>query len=232
MRPISEGYIIYSSAGWILPGAIDYGIYYDRPEEGLIKSLTDDNDRGSLIAPQVLIMTGTQLSLDNKYFSDLDIHFARFMGQLSGSYAPEILLAAAMVSRFTREGNICLDLRSVEGRPLNGDNDGADAMVLPALAKWSAVLEGCKVVGRPGDYKPLILDNRSRLYLYRYWDYERTLADFIKDRIRNIEDKKNQRDLGEADIPLFRESLSRLFPATPDDDGIRTGQRLPPSQPS
>jgi exodeoxyribonuclease V alpha subunit len=168
---------------------------------------------------QVLIMTGTQLSLYNEYFSDLDIHFARFMGRLSGNHAPEILLAAAMVSRFTREGNICLDLRSVEGSLLNDDNDGADAMVLPALAKWSAVLEGCKVVGSPGDYKPLILDNRSRLYLYRYWDYERTLADFIRDRIGNIENKNNRRDLGEADIVLFRESLSRLFPATPDDDG-------------
>jgi exodeoxyribonuclease V alpha subunit len=165
-------------------------------------------------------MTGTQLSLDKKYFSDLDIHFARFMGQLSGSHAPEILLAAAMVSRFTREGNICLDLRSFEGRPLDGDNDSADVMVLPALSKWSAALEESKVVGRPGDYKPLILDNRPRLYLYRYWDYERTLADFIKGRIRNIEDKKNRRDPGDVDIPLFRESLSRLFPARPDDDGV------------
>src|SRR5271157_678928 len=100
-------------------------------------------------------MTGTQLSLNNEYFSDLDIHFAHFMGRLSGNPAPEILLAAAMASRFTREGNICLDLRSLEGTLLNGDNDGADVMVLPALAKWSAVLEGCKVVGRPGDYKPL-----------------------------------------------------------------------------
>ena len=164
-------------------------------------------------------MSGAQLSLNNKYFSDLDIHFARFMGHLSGSHASEILLAAAMVSRFTREGNICLDLASVEGRPLNVDNDGADAMVLPELAKWSAVLEGCKVVGRPGDYKPLILDNRARLYLYRYWDYETTLADFIRNRIGNVEDKSNQRRLGEVDMALFKESLSRLFPATPDDDG-------------
>jgi exodeoxyribonuclease V alpha subunit len=162
-------------------------------------------------------MSTIDLNLDNKYFSDLDIHFARFIGRLSGSHAPEILLAAAMVSRFTREGNICLDLRSVEGTLLNGDNDSADAMVMPALAKWSAVLEGCKVVGRPGDYKPLILDNRSRLYLYRYWDYERTLADFIKGRIRNIEDKNSGGDIQEADTALFRESLSRLFTATADD---------------
>ena len=163
-------------------------------------------------------MTGTQLSLDNKYFSDLDIHFARFMGRLSGSFEPEILLAAALVSRFTREGNICLDLGLFEGRPLDGDDGGAEPLVLPALAEWSAALEGSKVVGRPGDYKPLILDNRSHLYLYRYWDYERTLADFIKDRIRNIKNKKNQLNLRGVDIPLFRESLSRLFPARPDDD--------------
>jgi exodeoxyribonuclease V alpha subunit len=164
-------------------------------------------------------MSMIDLSLNNKYFSDLDIHFAHFMGRLSESHAPEILLAAAMVSRFTREGNICLDLRSVEGMLLNGDNDGTDAMVLPALAKWSAVLEGCKVVGKPGDYKPLILDNRSRLYLYRYWDYERTLADFIRGRIRSIEDESSRRNIDEANKALFRESLSRLFPAAPDDDG-------------
>jgi len=177
------------------------------------------NDSYFLGAHQLKHMSTIDLNLNNKYFSDLDIHFARFMGQLSGSHAPEILLAAAMVSRFTREGNICLDLPSVEGRPLNGDSDGPDAMVLPALAKWYAVLEGCKVVGKPGDYKPLILDNRSRLYLYRYWDYERTLADFIRDRIGDIDDKNNQARLGEVDVALFRESLSRLFPATPDDDG-------------
>ncbi|MGZ6292254.1 MAG: exodeoxyribonuclease V subunit alpha [Syntrophales bacterium] len=162
-------------------------------------------------------MSTIDLNLNNKYFSDLDIHFARFMGRLAGSHVPEILLAAAMVSRFTREGNICLDLRSVEGTLLNGDNDSEDVLVLPALAKWSAVLEGCKVVGRPGEYKPLILDNRSRLYLYRYWDYERTLAEFIKGRIRDTEDKNGRRDLREADTALLRESLSRLFPVTPDD---------------
>jgi exodeoxyribonuclease V alpha subunit len=170
-------------------------------------------------AHQGKLMSTIDLNLANKYFSDLDIHFAGLIGRLSGSHAPEILLAAAMVSRFTREGNICLDLRSVEGTLLNGDNDGADAMVLPALAEWSAVLEGCKVVGRPGHYKPLILDNRSRLYLYRYWDYERILAEFIKGRIESVENVNSGLGLGEADTALFRESLSRLFPATPDNNG-------------
>jgi exodeoxyribonuclease V alpha subunit len=162
-------------------------------------------------------MNRTQPSLNNEYFSDLDIHFARFMGRLSGSHATEILLAAAMVSRFTREGNICLDLRCVEGTLLNDEKGGADAIVLPSLAEWSAALHGSKVVGRPGDYKPLILDNHARLYLNRYWDYEKTLADFIKGRIGTAESKNSGPGPGEADTAPFRESLFRLFPATADD---------------
>ncbi|MGC9975535.1 MAG: exodeoxyribonuclease V subunit alpha [Syntrophales bacterium] len=164
-------------------------------------------------------MSEAELSLNNKYFSDLDVHFARFMWRLSGSQVPEILLAAALLSRFTREGNICLDLPSVEGRTVSDNDNGTDAIVLPALAKWSDILMRCKVVGRPGDYKPLILDNRSRLYLHRYWEYERALVDFIKDRIQNGDDENNDRDIKEGNIELFRESLSRLFPRTLDDDG-------------
>jgi exodeoxyribonuclease V alpha subunit len=35
------------------------------------------------------------------------------------------------------------------------------------------------VVGRPGDFKPLVLDGRGRLYLHRYWKYESELAKTI-----------------------------------------------------
>ncbi len=156
---------------------------------------------------------------DNRYFSDLDIHFARFIGRISGSQAQEIILAAALVSRVTREGSICLDLPSIERRPLSENNDDTDTMILPALAKWSDVLLGCKLVGRPDDYKPLILDNHMRLYLHRYWEYERALIDFVRDRVQNRGGKNNEDDSGVTDIGLFRKSLSRLFPGAWDDDG-------------
>jgi len=44
------------------------------------------------------------------YFSDLDRHFGRFMEKLSGGNNPALFLAAALTSRSSREGHICLDL--------------------------------------------------------------------------------------------------------------------------
>jgi len=102
--------------------------------------------------------------------SSLDLGFARFMEELSGSVSRELHRAAALVSRATRHGHICLDLKETAG--LSFPEEGADYPV-----RWAAVLLESGVVGRPGEYKPLILDDANRLYLYRYWDYERSLAE-------------------------------------------------------
>jgi len=59
-------------------------------------------------------------------------------------------------------------------------------------------------VGRPGEYKPLILDNSCRLYLYRYWEYQHKLANFIKECVK--EDELH------VDIPLLKRRLESLFP--------------------
>src|SRR5512142_2028580 len=105
--------------------------------------------------------------------SDLDFHFGRFMATLSGGEMHEVALAAALASHHQGEGNICLDLSSVAGRPLL--QDGNQNVFSPELKKWENLLAGCPVVGKPGDYRPLILDG-TRLYLFRYWDYETKLA--------------------------------------------------------
>ncbi|MFH1481493.1 MAG: exodeoxyribonuclease V subunit alpha, partial [Pseudomonadota bacterium] len=59
----------------------------------------------------------------------------------------------------------------------------------------------------PGQFRPLILDSRSRLYLYRYWDYQNRLSELIRSRV-------NQ-GIGPADMMTLKERLNRLFP----DDG-------------
>ena len=107
--------------------------------------------------------------MDAQGFSPLDLHFARFIAKISGDPREEVFLAAALVSRSTSEGNICLDLKDFAGRPPFG----------PSFPEWRDILAKNTVVGRPGEYRPLILDDKGRLYLYRYWDYERILADFI-----------------------------------------------------
>ena len=68
------------------------------------------------------------------------------------------------------------------------------------------------VVGRPGDFRPLILDERGRLYLYRYWDYERRLAENLLARATDADD---------VDEALLRSGLARHFP-----DPADAGQKL------
>lgn len=135
----------------------------------------------------------------------LDIHFARFAARLAGSNTPELSLAAALVSSQTRQGHICLDLSSVGGRELLEGENGGDPVVCPELKDWCRRLRESTVVGNPGEYKPLILDDRSRLYLFRYWDYQEKLADSIRRRVSE--------HVANIDIAVLREELERLFPA-------------------
>lgn len=70
--------------------------------------------------------------------------------------------AAAAVSRATAEGHVCVRLHEV------GDEPSA----------LRASLRASRVVGEPGTTEPmpLVLDAADRLYLHRYFDYERRLA--------------------------------------------------------
>ncbi len=141
--------------------------------------------------------------------SHLDIHFANFMARLAGRDVLEVSLAAALVSGSTRQGHICLDLSVLEGKPLCEEEQ--DPVVCPQLPDWRKKLRECSVVGAPGEYKPLIFDEHSRLYLYRYWDYQERLADSIRRRVGE--------DDGNIDLTVLREGLVRLFPGG-DTDGI------------
>jgi exodeoxyribonuclease V alpha subunit len=132
---------------------------------------------------------------EDELFSPLDTHFARFMQRLAGESCPELSLAAALLSRATREGHICLDLSAPQ--MLRGGGG-------PTLEGWSAKLRQSRVVGRIGDHKPLILDDKGRLYLYRYWEYEKKLADAVKERVSG--------DGRRVDPSLLRRRLSQLFP--------------------
>jgi len=135
--------------------------------------------------------------------SELDIHFAGFIRRLAETRDIGLWLAAALVSRYTRQGHICLALASLGGKPLLEGENGGTPVFFPELSKWLKSLTRSSVVGRPGEYKPLILDDRSRLYLHRYWDYQEKLARAI--RLRVVEDVKN------IDMTLLKEGLDRLF---------------------
>ena len=60
------------------------------------------------------------------------------------------------------------------------------------------------MVGQEGEYRPLVLDSAGRLYLYRYWWYECTIADDLRARA-------DGRATG-VDSTSLRAGLRRLFP--------------------
>ncbi|MBN2467530.1 MAG: exodeoxyribonuclease V subunit alpha [Deltaproteobacteria bacterium] len=141
--------------------------------------------------------------------SHLDIHFAHFLTGASGDITPGVFLAAALASGYTRQGHICLDLSTMEGKRLLE----VDASTwCPELNDWLDTLKKSAVVGEPGEYKPLILDERGRLYLYRYWDYQEKLAAGIKRRLRGGDDR--------IDCMGLKDKMARLFPSggPPDVD--------------
>jgi exodeoxyribonuclease V alpha subunit len=142
--------------------------------------------------------------------SDLDVYFARLIGRVGGDDS-EVALAAALVSQATGRGHICLDLAQVAEKPVGEDGDAG--LVAPPLDAWLAALRRSPAVARPGDFAPLVLDDAGRLYLYRYWAYEREVADNLTGRLAEEPDDVNPATL--------RAGLDRLFPQQPGYGGQR-----------
>jgi exodeoxyribonuclease V alpha subunit len=84
------------------------------------------------------------------------------------------------------------------------EEETAGTPVCPPWEEWRDALKGAEPIGTPGKFKPLILDDAGRLYLYRYWRYEKTLAEFFRARIHAA--------VPDVDLPLLRGGLDRLFP--------------------
>jgi exodeoxyribonuclease V alpha subunit len=158
-----------------------------------------------VITPPTLQELRRSLS-DPELFSSLDKHFAMFIGRLAKIHAPEAALAAALVSRSTGEGNICLDLAEYAGKPLDLNSLGTDtgAPVCPPLEKWTAKLRRSGVVSEGEGGTPLVLDDNSKLYLRRYWQYQHAVIRFIRQRSNAVHENLNYSILGKDLKKLFQ----------------------------
>lgn len=105
--------------------------------------------------------------------ADLDAHFAAFLLGKARQPSPALALAACMVSNATAQGHVCIDLAQLAGTPVLDDE-----MQAPPLDEWRDALLGSGVVGEGA---PLVLEG-DRLYLHRYWRYEREVADALMAR--------------------------------------------------
>jgi exodeoxyribonuclease V alpha subunit len=153
-------------------------------------------------------MTDIRQLISSSAFSDLDRHFAAFIEEQAGREQPLVGLAAALVSRKRIEGHICLDLEALAGSSFpDPPADGVTSIQLPRLKHWIKALNPSPVVGSPGDFKPLVLDARHRLYLHRYWEYEQSLAAAILKRAAELPPQ--------PDPATLSQKLQALFPPEP-----------------
>ncbi len=130
--------------------------------------------------------------------SPISRHFGYLMEKISGGPNVELRLAAALVSHSTIEiGQVCLCLREA------ASYFSAEELQFPfpPIDEWLQTLRSTTVVGAPGDFRPLILDDDGTLYLHRYWNYERKLATQIKARLTSAA----------YDPARLRDGLKRLF---------------------
>jgi exodeoxyribonuclease V alpha subunit len=125
-----------------------------------------------------------ELLIQKEIFSYLDLSFADFMQKLDGRTDDfSIFLAAAAASSVNRQGHVCLELSQVAGQPVISGSE----FFYPDLHDWTQTIKTSPAVGSPGDFKPLIFDGTSKLYLHRYSVYQSRLACFIRSRIFSTE---------------------------------------------
>jgi exodeoxyribonuclease V alpha subunit len=126
--------------------------------------------------------------------------------------------AAAALSLAVSEGHVCLMLESLAAA---ASDDGSSAL---DVRGWRAALLASGIVGTPEapGVLPLILDADDRLYLHRYFDYERRLA-------RRLTRARHAGASADASIdsPALRARLAELFAANAARlDGAADWQQL------
>ena len=191
----------------------------------------DYTDRPGRVAHPALADAEGVLNLlrrwqDAGWLQALDTRFAIFLHQQCPEASGLLLLAAALASHQLARGHVCLDLGATLARPakvldlpperLGDEIDALDITPAVLLEKvsiqdWESALHP-QLVSDGSRVAPLLYD-KGRLYLYRYWQYERKVAHGVAARLRPAD---------ETPVPAVRVAriLNVLFgtpdPAEPD----------------
>ena len=143
--------------------------------------------------------------IEENIFSPIDLYIGNFLSSGVMKNKDDVQLAASLINRQLRDGHVCVRLPEFAGALLNTGDTDRDSAHFPRLSIWLQSLENAECVGRPGDFKPMILDDEHRLYFQRYWQYEQDVAQFILRRLSVHPDSGNS----EKEI---REKMQFYFP--------------------
>ncbi len=142
---------------------------------------SEKNARSASVTPLALGKASLEALREAGVFEPLDVHFARTIGALGEETNPDVLLAAALVSRQTRAGHVCV-LLSRFGSELVEGEEGPLPFRWPEADAWEQALEKSSLVSRGDERRPLVLDEHGRLYLHRYYEHEARLAELLRER--------------------------------------------------
>ncbi len=125
-------------------------------------------------------MTLRQQLYELGYLSHLDFHVAELLGPLAPRRDEQVLLALSLTHRATGHGHICLPLQGLESLYVQRGEQELEIQ-LPPTKEWINALKQSPLVGPD---LPLFLDDRSRLYLGKYYAYERKLVQEVQNRLQ------------------------------------------------
>jgi exodeoxyribonuclease V alpha subunit len=110
--------------------------------------------------------------------SPLGKQFAAYLSRLDDATEEAVRWAAQLAYQAVTDGHVCIRLDDYAGSEAVVEDDAT--VVLPPLGEWLATLRKSRLIGAPGSFAPLMLEADNRLYLTRYWHYEKTVADSLK----------------------------------------------------
>jgi len=140
-------------------------------------------------------------------FDDIDIHMADFLSSISGERSPSFYLICSFLSNRLSSGDLCLFLDEIAEKPLSSffeDNEiDISKIIFPSLDEIINLLKRNGIAGGEGDYLPLILDSKKRLYFHKYYSYENLLSESINGLLNNKILPPNISDVKETFVLLF-----------------------------
>jgi len=153
-------------------------------------------------------MSLLEQALAGRWLRPIDVQAAQLLERIDQGQCPELPLAAAFASWATGQGHTCLPLSGLPGLLTAAGLDSSDFSEATALRQR---LLASSVIGRPGDFQPLILDESNNLFLLRFHRYEEAIALALRARAAGAEP---------LDAARVGPLLDALFPASNEAAGV------------
>jgi exodeoxyribonuclease V alpha subunit len=165
-----------------------------------------------------------EIIVNSELLNNIDIVFADYItASCNSDNTGNLWILSAFLSWSSNNGNTAFDLNSVSGKSLQeifgniskSTFNEIKHLTLPELKADELCTSYPEIIGKPGEYKPLIYDG-SLFALHKFYMFEKKVAEFIIGKVQ----KENS-----PDNETIRE-LNRLFPDNSTPNGKINYQKV------